>query len=463
MTARITVCVPVYNGAGFVAETLESLRRQTLTDFKAVVSIDQSVDGSIDACLPFGGDPRFWLIGQRSRLGWVGNCNFLISKVETEFFCILPHDDVLEPDYLAALLAALDGRPEAVAAYCDVGLFQNQSETIRQPGLSGGRFERVRDYLALHFNAVAFRGLIRKAMAFPGPYFEGNPSGDFAADSLWTLRLAACGELRRVARSLYRKRIHGAAETQRWWRWNDAQAWTAWIDHCAACRRAVAGMDFSPQEQSLLGYAALARLTQSAAPLWTRVQTARLSEPERLAIIARFIERSAESGFVHPATTDPGENAPLSPLAPALADVLAAQLMRRAIEKKPEEKRADAITGSATTGSAMTAEGDPAILRRAAAAAPGSADAWRALSNALLRRNMLAEPIAAALRAEIITDPTKLDDAALRFFAAAIQYHVNRGDYARAAAAAQRRAAAEPAERAALALVARLRALAEQN
>src|SRR5688572_9092751 len=96
----ITVCVPVWNGASFVAETLECVRRQTQTDLRVLISDDHSDDDSAAVCQTFESDSRFEVVVQPERLGWVGNVNWLLKRVDTPFGCILPHDDLITPDYL---------------------------------------------------------------------------------------------------------------------------------------------------------------------------------------------------------------------------------------------------------------------------------------------------------------------------------------------------------------------------
>ena len=82
----VTVCVPAYNAAGWIADTLDSIAGQTFADFRVVISLDRSEDESESVCRRYLADPRFELVVQPNRLGWVGNVNALIARVETPFF-----------------------------------------------------------------------------------------------------------------------------------------------------------------------------------------------------------------------------------------------------------------------------------------------------------------------------------------------------------------------------------------
>jgi len=72
---HVTVCVPVHNGRDFVAETLTAIQRQTHPNLTVLISDDASDDGSAEICRAFTRDPRFRLVVQPERLGWIRNCN----------------------------------------------------------------------------------------------------------------------------------------------------------------------------------------------------------------------------------------------------------------------------------------------------------------------------------------------------------------------------------------------------
>lgn len=451
MAPRITVCVPVYQGARFVAETLEAIRRQTVADIRVLVSIDRGTDASADACRPFSADPRFTILAHRDRQGWVGNANFLMERVETELFCILPHDDLIAPDYLEALLECLDRHPAAVAAYCDLEGFEDVSYVLQQPELTGDRFERLRDGLAFHFNAVAYRGLIRRSAlrSAPGGWLPlvGNRCGDFAADTVWMLRLAALGELRRVPRSLYRKRVHRMAETIRWHGWDDAAATDAWVEHCVQCWRLVAveaagEAGALPDERAALWFAVLARLLQRTAPLWLRLtrgaRPAAEAARERMALAAALMERVTATG--EDGVRPPDCNLRAVAVSPRLAPVLGAILTREAAELPDETSPEHRIAG----------------FRRAIAAAPDRGEPYRRLSDAVLAVEWGLAPLTMLLRG-IRADPMPGQKAALPSLALTLaRMHDRKGEAGRALAVLRQAIAVEPASAVLLLEMARL-------
>src|SRR5262245_52363242 len=142
-TPKVTVCVPVCEGASFVAETLLSISQQTSEDFIVLVSDDASEDDSVEVCRVFTSDARFHLIQHSSRLGWVDHCNWLLARARTEYVCIVSHDDLLEPGYLASLRECLDASPTCSLAFCDLSGFGIDDGVLTQPTISGNPFERL--------------------------------------------------------------------------------------------------------------------------------------------------------------------------------------------------------------------------------------------------------------------------------------------------------------------------------
>ncbi|MES2521386.1 MAG: glycosyltransferase [Gemmatimonadota bacterium] len=213
---RLTILVPVYNGAAFVEETLQHVAAQTVHDFRVLISIDRGDDDSESICRRFASDRRFEIIVQPERRGWVGNVNALISCVDTPFFCITPHDDLLNPQYAEAMLDLLAREPAASCAYSDIVGFGASKGDISQPDVRGERQERVLDVLLNHFDAVAFRAVVRRRDKSDRPYLPSDIPRHFCADTVWMIRLALRGELRRVAQPLYRKRFDAATVHAGW-------------------------------------------------------------------------------------------------------------------------------------------------------------------------------------------------------------------------------------------------------
>jgi GT2 family glycosyltransferase len=231
----VAVCIPVWNAAGFVAETLSSVLAQQSVALRVHISVDGADQASRAVCEPFLNDPRVSIVVQPARLGWVRNCAAALDLAiagEADYACIQPHDDIMEPDYLSSLLEVAQDDPAASVVYSDILAFGDHEGIIPQSSVAGSPLARMTNLLLDHFAAVAFRGLTRMSALKAVPPMTGNPSDDFAVDTVWMTRLATQGNLVRVPRLLYRKRYHAGNTHTAWAGWSRDRRIDAWTQHC---------------------------------------------------------------------------------------------------------------------------------------------------------------------------------------------------------------------------------------
>ncbi len=317
---RVTICVPVYNGAQWVAELLVSVRDQTFTDFEVLISDDASTDTSADICRELVCDPRFRLVVQPERLGWMENCNWMLRRARGEFVLIHGHDDVLEASCIATLLAHMNMTPSCCVAFADMQAFGTEDHVLSQASITGGPFERAYDVMAHHYNAIAFSGLIRSAVARSG--LRGNDHDNFAADSTWLMRLARAGELHRVGQARFRKRFHAGMSHFQWTRWDDDRKIGAWGAHCADVLDEALSFDLTAAQQWLLVWSALQRLLLAAANIGPYSFIRDLALDRKAAMVSAFLAAMSDRLREHRCAA--GDLPMTAGTARSIADALAA-------------------------------------------------------------------------------------------------------------------------------------------
>jgi glycosyltransferase involved in cell wall biosynthesis len=284
----VTIGVPVYRGEPFVVETLRSIQSQTHQDFQVVISLDGPQPDAEALCRPFLDDSRFRLVTQPERLGWVGNLNWLMARVETPYWCYQQQDDLIDPSYLETLIDQARRTPEGAVFYCDIEGFGLHSPTFAQASITGSAPARQLAILFEHFAAVAFRGLTRvEALRFAGG-IPPNPVDSFACDAAWMAAMARWGELRRVPVRLYRKRYHEANEHMKWFVWPLEKRVEAWVAHCAVMLEQAMLVDASAQERRLLWLAAVGRLVSTRSVAFIPIAT--WTAAECIALLDTFFE-----------------------------------------------------------------------------------------------------------------------------------------------------------------------------
>ena len=291
MTAKVAVCVPVYKGAAFVRDVLSAIQNQSHRDLEVLISVDRGDDDSLEICRGFTEDRRFQVFAQEDRLGWVRNTNYLLDRVNTEYFCLVSHDDLIHTTYVERLLKELSRFPEAAAAFSDICAFGLADAWVIEDSLTGGKLERVMRFLSSHFAAVAFRGVVRRSIAGDQLRLRENACGNFGADTIWNLELAFRGTLQRVAEPLYIKRLHESSEHHQWKLWTRPYALSAWLEHCAQCAELVLKEGFSAEEQCLLLCACMSRTVEMTRTFWSYAGITSLGTVERGALLGRWMTK----------------------------------------------------------------------------------------------------------------------------------------------------------------------------
>lgn len=101
MNIQVSILIPCYNSAPFVAETLDSVLAQTYANWECIVVDDHSTDNSVEIintyCQKY---PEKFKLYTNPRKGACAARNYGISKASGELFQFLDSDDILDKDKL---------------------------------------------------------------------------------------------------------------------------------------------------------------------------------------------------------------------------------------------------------------------------------------------------------------------------------------------------------------------------
>ena len=224
----VSICIPAYRCQNFISETIDSALNQTVDDLEIVVSNDGGYD--IPDLNKYRSHPKLRIIDQSKRLGWVENSNRVLSLARGYYFMILPHDDVLYPEYIEACLNVLLNDKSVYAAYSDIDI---GTRILQASEARGTLQERVIHVMRKLFNGYSYRALMpRRRRDLSKLKLHHNPPWDFASDTIWMLQQACLGELRRVPRTLYLKRIHQNTARRPWRNMKPNEMLNSWNQHC---------------------------------------------------------------------------------------------------------------------------------------------------------------------------------------------------------------------------------------
>ncbi len=112
-TPKYTFLLPAFKGK-YLDEMLKSIKAQTYTDFKVLISDDCSPEDLRSICEPFLSDPRFSYRRNEENMGsksLVSHWNLLVDMCDTEYLIMASDDDVYEPQFLAEIDALVQKYP----------------------------------------------------------------------------------------------------------------------------------------------------------------------------------------------------------------------------------------------------------------------------------------------------------------------------------------------------------------
>lgn len=117
---KVSIIVPIYNGEKFLAEALESLRKQTFKDFEVIIVDDGSTDKSFEIALDFlAKDERFQVFHRPTNRGASRAINYGLFRAQGEYIAILAADDYYLDEFLEKSLKCLEQNPDAAGVYTD--------------------------------------------------------------------------------------------------------------------------------------------------------------------------------------------------------------------------------------------------------------------------------------------------------------------------------------------------------
>lgn len=110
----ISIVVPVYNAAGFIKETIGSVKRQTYTDWELLLVDDCSSDESVALMEEEAAhDPRIRVIRQPQNMGAAAARNRGVQEAKGRYLAYLDADDLWRDDRLSSCLAFIEEKKVA--------------------------------------------------------------------------------------------------------------------------------------------------------------------------------------------------------------------------------------------------------------------------------------------------------------------------------------------------------------
>ena len=211
----VSVGLPTYNGAHYLAKSLDSLLAQDYPNWELLISDNCSTDETESIARAYAGrSDRIHYVRQGTNLGATANYNFVLGRATGDYFMWAADHDLWEPTFMSRCVEALEANPEAVLAY-------PQTMLIDENGVALEEMDDQIDLMlpsALHrYKRLIWRLVICNMINGVGRREAMVATGGFpdtvSPDHLVLARLALRGPVLRVGGFLYLRRRNRPPET----------------------------------------------------------------------------------------------------------------------------------------------------------------------------------------------------------------------------------------------------------
>lgn len=216
--AGLTLIIPLHAARPWV-ENVSEIIKNSPASARIIVSDQSFVDDALEILKEkHRYDARLHFSAVAAEVGWREHVNWLLPRVETEMFSIMPQDDSFSPGYYEQLIAALQSDPDAGIAFGRMDAFglNGMDTPVRfesMPDVGGGEHWEAAIKLVEQWNlGIAYRGVIRTRLRRP---VLPTP-GDRFADLVWMYGLALSTKLVEVQGAIYRKRYFKKSTHAQW-------------------------------------------------------------------------------------------------------------------------------------------------------------------------------------------------------------------------------------------------------
>ncbi|MDF0554828.1 glycosyltransferase family 2 protein [Kamptonema sp. UHCC 0994] len=190
--AKISVCIPTYNRVHLLLSAIESVLKQTYTDFELIICDDGSTDSTPVIMSEFN-TPNIRYIRHSQNIGKSNNMRSGFATAKGEYFIKFDDDDRLVPEFLARTSAILDKSSNIDFVSTDHWIIDSQncrdriatklnSERWGRSELSAGTIDNLLEVVfikqSLQVGATLFRRSALQEVGFMRPNLQNCEDND---------------------------------------------------------------------------------------------------------------------------------------------------------------------------------------------------------------------------------------------------------------------------------------------
>lgn len=238
MNPKVSVLMPVYNAAPFLAEAIDSILAQTFADFEFVIINDGSTDGSEEIIAAYR-DSRIRYLNNENNLGLVATLNRGIDCSQGQYIARMDGDDICLPKRFAKQVEHLDRNPE-VGVCGTAYTYFGDSNRLESPPID---CRKAFTYLSQNSSIGHPTAMIRKSVLDEHAIRYENEFGYAADYALW-VRMGLVSRIESLPDSLLRYRWHSSNMSK-----TDPHRISAWVRVRILWHQQLAGRELNESEK----------------------------------------------------------------------------------------------------------------------------------------------------------------------------------------------------------------------
>jgi glycosyltransferase involved in cell wall biosynthesis len=230
----VSIGLPVYNGANFLRQTLDSLLQQTFTDFELIIADNASTDTTQEICLEYAAkDERICYFRNEINIGAARNFNRVFELSKGKYFKWAAHDDICAPEMLERCVEILEKDSSIILCHSQTKLIihdrqgefkKEKNHTLKLNTDSPRANQRFDDLINISHWCFPIFGLIRTDILK-----KTQLIGNYAASDRGLLaELSLFGRFYEVPAYLFFYRIHPEHSVKKLA--HDLSLYTSWFD-----------------------------------------------------------------------------------------------------------------------------------------------------------------------------------------------------------------------------------------
>lgn len=203
---KISIVLPVYNGAKYLAESIESVINQTYANWELIIVNDCSTDGSLGIAMEYASkDARIKVFTNPQNLKLPNSLNEGFKHASGEYYTWTSDDNKYKPNALRVMVECLENNPNVKMVYANYTRIDSE----------GIEIEPIKSLDVKHLftgNVIGACFLYTVDVAQKVGEYDANLF--LAEDYDYWIRLYEAGDILHIEDDLYYYRIHGKSLTE---------------------------------------------------------------------------------------------------------------------------------------------------------------------------------------------------------------------------------------------------------